>query len=324
MARTRNMQTRVSTSATSGRRGFAIPNPVSTAREMMAIVREMSFDELRDAAMRYPRLAVVAPTLDDAQMAAERFFGEEARQHVATVADAGDWPEQAQTVLVDRASRFARRIGDPRVVGYDPSDNRERVLKALFATGNDVELGIGRMFPATRAHAATHVINSTALANGQFALVSNIPALVPVVGGILAAGADTIVLTKNQLMLIFKLAAIHGRDLDNRWRIYAELAPVVGAAMFWRTVARELAAMLPFAAGTVPKVAIAFAGTYAAGMAAHLFYLEGRKASPARMRAYYRDALLQLRDKPLSLPRQLPDRVRALDPRRRDDDTPPT
>jgi uncharacterized protein (DUF697 family) len=164
-----------------------------------------------------------------------------------------------------------------------------------------MELSLGRTFPALRQAAAMHVINTTSRVNGQFALVSNIPALVPLIGGVLAAGADTIVLTKNQLMLIFKLAAIHGRDVDDRFRIYREMLPVVGAGLAWRTVARELAALMPFAAGTVPKVGIAVAGTYAAGMAAHIFYVEGKRASGERMRGYYRQAMEEIVRKPAML-----------------------
>jgi hypothetical protein len=74
---------------------------------------------------------------------------------------------------------------------------------------------------------------------------------------------------------------------------------------------------LPFAAGTVPKVAIAFAGTYAAGMAAHVYYMEGKRASAARMRQYYREALDTLRERQIPLPRRGRDdvlNVRALPP----------
>ena len=105
-------------------------------------------------------------------------------------------------------------------------------------------------------------ITETATVNGEFALVSNIPSIVPLIGTAFTVGADFIVLTKNQLMLIFKLAAVNGRDLDHRWRIYSEMIPVVGAGFAWRTVAREVVTLLPLAIGTIPKVAIAFAGTW--------------------------------------------------------------
>lgn len=318
--------------AAPAKRGFSIPNPVSTAREMLGIVREMSFDVLREAALRYPRIAVVGVEVEDARSAAELFFGPEARQHIVTLGQDDAWPFEADAVLVDRRVRGAGRPGDRGVVGFGPDDDRERVLKALFATGDDIELRVGRMFPVTRAAAATAVINATSLANAQFALVSNIPTIVPVVGDVMAIGADTIVLTKNQLMLIYKLAAIHGRDLENRWRIYSEMLPVVGAAMFWRSVARDLVTLIPFWAGTVPKVAIAFAGTYAVGMATHVFYVEGKKVSPERMRGFYREAVSLVREHPLVVPerardlsrqaRGLPERVRDLRASRRGEGVP--
>jgi uncharacterized protein (DUF697 family) len=62
--------------------------------------------------------------------------------------------------------------------------------------------------------AAKQIIDETAMANAQFSLVSNIPTLLPVVGNLAAAGADFIVLTKNQVMMLYKLAAAFGRDLE--------------------------------------------------------------------------------------------------------------
>jgi uncharacterized protein (DUF697 family) len=98
-----------------------------------------------------------------------------------------------------------------------------------------------------------------------------------VVGSLLSAGADTIVLTKNQLMMVYKIAAASGRDLDDQHAILREMIPVVGQGFLWRTVAREATTLLPLAAGTIPKVAIAFTGTYALGRAAELFYRFGKK-----------------------------------------------
>jgi uncharacterized protein (DUF697 family) len=319
--RTRTAAATKHASQSARKRGLSIPNPVSTAREMLGIVREMSFDELRESAVRLPRIAVVGLNIADARLAAETFFGPEARQYIVALGEDDPWPHEADVVLVDRRVRGAGRPGDRGVLGYDPGDSREQLLKALFATGDDIELRVGRTFPVARPAAATYAINATSLANGQFALVSNIPTMVPVVGDIMAIGADTIVLTKNQLMLIFKLAAIHGRDLDQRWRIYSEMLPIVGAAMFWRSVARDLVTLIPFWAGTIPKVAIAFAGTYAAGMAAHAYYLEGKRVSPERMRAFYRDALELARHHHFTLPARagrLQDQARALPSRARD------
>lgn len=278
-----------------------IPNPVSSARELMSVIRELSLDELRDAALRVPRVAVIGPTIKDARAAAVYVFGAEAAQLVVAQDDSEPWPQRADIVLVDRRVRPTRVGGSEHVIEFSSGEPVEAIRSAVIRAGDDFELSLGRTFPALRHAAALHVVNTTSRVNGQFALVSNIPALIPLVGGVLAAGADTIVLTKNQLMMIFKLAAIHGQDVHDRFRIYREMVPVVGAGLVWRTVARELAALVPFAAGTVPKVAIAVAGTYAAGMAAHVYYLEGKRASATRMRAFYQQALDELVKRPLFL-----------------------
>lgn len=272
-------------------------NPVSSARELINIVRELSLDDLRNAALRSPRIVVVGRTITEARHEAERLFGPEARDLVVAADESDAWPRGADIVLIDRRARAGNRSGASRVIEFSHDEPEDRIRQQLFRSGDDIEMALGRAFPALRQPAAMYVINATARANAQFALASNIPALVPVVGGLLSVGADTIVLTKNQLMMIYKLAAINGRDIDNRFQIYREMIPVVGAGLFWRTVARDLAAMVPFAAGAVPKVAIAFAGTFAAGMAAQVYYLEGKRASSARMRAYYGTALRELRNK---------------------------
>lgn len=271
----------------------------------MSVVRELSLDDLHDAAVRPPRVAVIARTVGDARQRALDVFGEDAPALVIAQDENEPWPDRADIVLLDRSSRPPRRTGMSRVVEVSPDQPVAKVQQAVVAVGDDLELGLGRYFPSLRQAASMRVINTTSRVNGQFALMSNIPALVPVIGGVLAAGADTIVLTKNQLLLIYKLAAIHGRDLDNRFAIYREMAPVVGAGLFWRTVARDLAAILPFAAGAVPKVAIAFAGTYAAGMAAHVYYTEGKRASAERMREFYARGIQELKEKP-NLIRSIP------------------
>jgi uncharacterized protein (DUF697 family) len=144
---------------------------------------------------------------------------------------------------------------------------------------NDPELApsIGRHFLELRAEAIHAIIDSTAKANAKFALISNVPSIVPILGSFLAAGADFIVLTKNQVMMSYKLAAANGRALDDQTGILRELVPVVGIGFVWRTVAREATSFLPLMAGTIPKVAIAFVGTYTVGRAVDYYYRFGTK-----------------------------------------------
>jgi len=45
-----------------------------------------------------------------------------------------------------------------------------------------------------------------------------------------------------------------------------EIASIVTGAFGWRALARELVGKVPFGVGLIPKGAIAFAGTYVAGL----------------------------------------------------------
>jgi uncharacterized protein (DUF697 family) len=184
-----------------------------------------------------------------------------------------------------------------RFEGRGAEDQEEiAVLRTEILKRNpDRAPAFGRALPAFRPAAAKQVIDETAAANAQFSLVSNIPALIPVIGNIAAAGADFIVLTKNQVMMLYKLGAVFGRDLHDQRGILQEVVPVVGAGLVWRTVAREAAALMPFAAGTVPKVAIAYVGTIAVGRAADFYYRTGMRPSRPQIEQFYRQGLERLR-----------------------------
>jgi uncharacterized protein (DUF697 family) len=283
----------------------------------VSIVREMSFDDLRDEAQAPPQLLLVGA--DRAALAAFRdvLGGEGAARYidVATfdqvprdlhpydgivLVNAGPTDrarpeiqrllagaETAGRTLTFQSPPETGRIAGPAVPSEEAlGDLRRRLLTRL----SHRQLALGRYLPAFRGEAASSMIGATSRANAEFAFLANVPAVIPLVGGLLAAGADSIVLTKNQLMLLYKLAAIHGRDLRQPTRIYAEMLPVVGAGLVWRTVARELESFIPFAAGTIPKVLVAYAGTAATGQAANFYYEQGQRPNRAQLRRFYERA----------------------------------
>jgi uncharacterized protein (DUF697 family) len=184
-----------------------------------------------------------------------------------------------------------------RFDGSNPDDSEaiDRVRAEIVKRNSDRAPALGRALPAFRNAAAKQIIDETSMANAQFSVVSNVPALVPVIGNIAAAGADFIVLTKNQVMMLFKLAAVYGRDLRNQRAVLQDVLPVVGAAFVWRTIAREAAAFLPFAAGAIPKLAIAYIGTMVVGRAADFYYRTGLKPTRMQMDQYTRQAVDLLR-----------------------------
>jgi uncharacterized protein (DUF697 family) len=141
-------------------------------------------------------------------------------------------------------------------------------------------LALGRRFPAFRPVVAERLIRETSRVNAQFAFLSNLPANLPLVGGLAGDVADLAVLTKNQALLVFKLAGVHGRDMQDRVSLAMEIAPVIGGAFVWRTLARSLLGLLPTAIGGLPKAVVAYGGTYAVGEMARYYYSTGRRPPP--------------------------------------------
>jgi uncharacterized protein (DUF697 family) len=185
-------------------------------------------------------------------------------------------PELAETGEVGIAANF--RV--VQVVDGDDEDIGRSVAAAALEALPEQALALGRRFPAFRATVSERLILEASRTNAQFALLSSLPANVPVVGGLAAGGADVLLLTKNQALLVFKLAGIHGRDLHDRVGLAVEIAPVVGGAFLWRTVARGLLGMLPTVVGGLPKAAVAYVGTYVVGQLARYYYSTGRRPPP--------------------------------------------
>lgn len=274
-------------------------------RNMVNVLREISFDDIRDDAERRPKVLVVGPSVSDARSLGYAVFGAgegvEVRDRTTPIGDL----DQLEVVIVDErdrdggAAEFMTRLRSlpaaPPIVrvagGNDPeTDFVDGARREIVRRLPDRAPAFGRAFAAMRPAASKAVIDETAIANAQFALVSNIPAILPVIGSIAAAGADFIVLTKNQVMMIYKLAAIHGRNLADQVAIVQEVVPVVGVGFAWRSLARGAAAWVPFAAGTIPKVAIAFGGTVVMGRAAEYYYRTNRRPSREQLEAFAKQA----------------------------------
>ena len=85
-----------------------------------------------------------------------------------------------------------------------------------------------------------------------------------------------------------------GRDGDPRTLI-AELLAVLGGGFLFRQLARQLVGLIPVA-GIVPKVAIAYGGTWAIGRAVVLWLTEGRAVTSDLVRSLAIEGLVRGRD----------------------------
>jgi uncharacterized protein (DUF697 family) len=279
---------------------------------MMNVLREVGLDDIREQAETAPRLLIVAPTAESARRLGLALTGPEGQfssifravdepvDSVGRLDTAVVWDPE-RTGAGSRVSEALRFASPPvpivrfEAVTIDDNEAIERLRAEIVKRNADRAPAFGRALPAFRAAAAKQVVDETASANAQFSLVSNIPTLLPVVGSIAAAGADFIVLTKNQVMMLYKLAAVYGRDLRDQRGILQEVLPVVGAGLIWRTLAREATTILPFAAGTIPKLAIAYGGTVAVGRAADYYYRTGMRPTRDQLDRFARQALARVR-----------------------------
>jgi uncharacterized protein (DUF697 family) len=281
---------------------------VGTVRSFMNVVKDIDFEEVRDRAERVPRMLIVATSDELANEAAEQLFGPVDRGGVSVEA----WGDRASldatrydVVIVydpdgeglfDRVRKATGSRRDSANVFFlaknisDGQDPANAVRSEIMDTLPDFAPAFGRHYEEWQPAAIRAIIEQTSRANAQFALVSNIPAVIPILGGLVAASADLIVLTKNQVMMCYKIAAAHDRSLEDQMAIVRELTPVVGAGFLWRTAAREAASFVPFAAGTIPKVAIAFAGTMTIGKAADYYYRFGKKPSKSQFAQFREQA----------------------------------
>ncbi len=283
-------------------------NPVAVVgsfKNLMNLVKELDFDEIRERAEQAPRVLVVSTSDHDARSTAASVLGEQIdrfveyragfesdrleaeRYDVVIISD----PEQTGLFERVRAATSGGRTSNIFYLrGEGPEAEAQLRLEIVMAIP-DLAPTLGRWFEPLRPAAVRAIIDETSKANAQFAVVSNLPAIVPIFGGMVAASADLIVLTKNQIMMAYKLAAANDRDLADQGGVIRELVPVVGAGFVWRTVAREATSFVPFAAGTIPKAVVAFAGTYTTGRAVDYYYRFGKKSTSDQMKAFWEQAL---------------------------------
>ena len=185
---------------------------------------------------------------------------------------------------------------DSLVLDADPLTADESVLAQTLAkmvlARPELRLSLARHVPAFRPAVSAQLISEASKNNARIALISALPGILPITAFLSPATAlgDMIILTRNQIILLLKIAAVYGKEVDLRART-RELLPVVGSAFGWRAAARELIGLVPGGIGLVVKGSIAYAGTYTVGKAAVIYYSTGQTLSAPRLRQLYLDSM---------------------------------
>ena len=207
---------------------------------------------------------------------------------VFTRADAVETTRELRNAAY-RAFSFVSYLKTVFLDARDAGQVRALVAPLMVESLPSLRTALARLVPGVRPLVSEQIISETCRVNAQFALAANLPANLPILGGVAGTVAEIFVLTKNQVMMVFRLAAIYGRDIALTARVAAEIAPVIGGAFLWRTVARTVVGILPSLLAIGPKTAIAYVGTYVVGHAAMYYYDEGRRPSPQLMKKFSTD-----------------------------------
>lgn len=206
------------------------------------------------------------------------------------------------TVIVIAGAAPGADLGPPRpefahaqivVVPGVEAASVQAIGEAIFARlPGQLHLAAARRLPGLRDTYARDLVGSVSFTNASFAAASAIPQQIPILSVPFVA-ADMLVLTKNQALMVYRLALAHGAPPEFKDRI-VEMGPVVGGGFLWRQLARSLIGLVPIW-GVVPKVAVAYAGTYATGVAAWRWFADNEVLSRARLQELTAEAMRRAR-----------------------------
>ena len=173
----------------------------------------------------------------------------------------------------------------------------EATLERILEDRPDLHLTMARRFTAFRKPVVNRIIQQTASANAQFSLITGVTSAFPILSVFLPVNAlsDVIILTKNQIMMTLKIAAVYGLPIDYQSRM-KEIIPLIGNAVGWRAIARELTGAIPFI-GFAAKASIAYAGTVTIGKAAAVYYETGQSLTSTQARRLYGEAYAASKEK---------------------------
>jgi uncharacterized protein (DUF697 family) len=165
----------------------------------------------------------------------------------------------------------------------------EPLAEALVsALDGDVRLALARQYPLLRTALFPVLIDQTARANASYAFSTGLAEALPILSAPLNIG-DILILTKNQMIMSYRIALAAGKDGRPR-DVIGEILGVLGGGLLFRQVARELIGLVPVL-GIIPKVAVAYAGTWAIGRAVTVWATEGRKITRRSFKELYRRGL---------------------------------
>ncbi len=192
----------------------------------------------------------------------------------------------APLAFTSRTEWAGARVIEGLVVAREFSE--KHFVPAVLTLMPENKLSLARNYPLFRSAVANDVINETSVANASYAFSTGLAEIIPVLN-IPFNIADMVILTKAQAFMVYRLGLLFG--LSTHWQAHlAAFGSTIGFGFVWRTIARQLIGLIP-GLGILPKVAIAYAGTYAMGRGALQWYETGRDVKRADIEKFFQEAL---------------------------------
>ncbi|HET6381910.1 MAG TPA: hypothetical protein VFJ58_00840 [Armatimonadota bacterium] len=271
-------------------------------------ILEMKTDDIRKSAMMALKVALVGSE-DEIVWLQEHFRGRTSApgdlRRLADTLKLFEAPPDSETlkkinecafacVTPGAAASIAERGMSIIIPIYTIGNEGEWVhfTREILDTRWDLHLALGRNLPGLRPDVVEYLIVNVACINTEVAVASAVFAKIPGIGPIYPGVAlgDTIILTKNQIYLAFRLAGACGLAIDLVHRRF-DVVSIIGGGFLWRTLARESAGLVPTPVGVALKGAIAYAGTYVVGKAVFQYFDTGSRMDRSTERKLYRTAL---------------------------------
>ena len=186
-------------------------------------------------------------------------------------------------------------VATERIFRFSSTDDLGPAVRAILREPelSYLHLPFARALPAFRRDVASEIIQGVSIENAVFTASTSLGNIIPnplqPLASVAESLGDLVVLTANQMRMLFRLAAAYDQDMGYKQQV-PEVLTILAAAFGWRSLARELVSKAPFGAGIVPKSAIAFAGTWAIGDGIVYYYTTGKRLTKQEMAEHFEAA----------------------------------
>ena len=174
------------------------------------------------------------------------------------------------------------------IAGLEPQHVGAVAQAVITAAPPGLRVALARQLPPLRPPLLAAIVEETARVNALYAIGTGVTEVMPLLHLPLNV-AELVVLTKNQIVMSYRIALAGGRKGTAR-AVLGQTLGVLGSGFLLRQLARQLVGLVPVI-GVAPKVAVAYAGTWSVGRAVAAWTMGGPQVSRESVKRFYDEAL---------------------------------